>query len=187
MAASHNTQRGNQITYVWRGEESSISITGRHLIPRRPLLSCSRPSDLGALGDPCILADGTSSVFALFTYSWALCCLLLLPPMEVVNRYVVIKHHVDGAPTEADLEVRKATTRWAPGSGQVMVRNRYLSIDPYQLNRMKRSSASHLAVNGIVPGEGLLYEMGRRLRTSEDRGERQAQISGILLRGMLIQ
>ncbi|CAL4986857.1 unnamed protein product [Urochloa decumbens] len=28
---------------------------------------------------------------------------------------------------------------------------------------------------------------GRWLRTSEDRGERQAQISGILLRGMLIQ
>lgn len=73
--------------------------------------------------------------------------------MEVVNRYVAIKHPVEGAPTEADFEVRESTARWAPGSGQVLVRNLYLSIDPYQLNRMKRSSASHLAVDSIIPGE----------------------------------
>jgi NADPH-dependent curcumin reductase CurA len=73
--------------------------------------------------------------------------------MEVVNRYVAIRHHIDGAPTEADFEVRETTARWAPGSGEVLVRNLYLSIDPYQLNRMKRGSASHLAVDGIVPGE----------------------------------
>jgi NADPH-dependent curcumin reductase CurA len=78
---------------------------------------------------------------------------LLLPSMEVANRYVAIRHHIDGAPTEADFEVRETTARWGAGSGEVLVRNLYLSIDPYQPNRMKRSSVSHLAVDGIVPGK----------------------------------
>ncbi|WVZ79497.1 hypothetical protein U9M48_027069 [Paspalum notatum var. saurae] len=73
--------------------------------------------------------------------------------MEVVNRYVATRHHVEGAPTEADFEVREETLRWAPDSGEVLVRNLYVSIDPYQLNRMKRSSASHLAVDGVLPGQ----------------------------------
>ncbi|KAL6839495.1 hypothetical protein ACP4OV_030765 [Aristida adscensionis] len=73
--------------------------------------------------------------------------------MEVVNRYVAIRHHVEGAPTAADFEVKEETARWAPASGEVLVRNLYVSVDPYQLNRMKRTSASHLAVDGIVPGE----------------------------------
>jgi NADPH-dependent curcumin reductase CurA len=73
--------------------------------------------------------------------------------MEVVNRYVATRHHIEGAPTEADFEVKEETARWAPDSGEVLVRNLYLSIDPYQLNRMKRSSASHLAVDGILPGQ----------------------------------
>ena len=73
--------------------------------------------------------------------------------MEVVNRYVATRHHIEGAPTEADFEVKEETARWAPDSGEVLVRNLYLSIDPYQLNRMKRSSASHLAVDSILPGQ----------------------------------
>jgi NADPH-dependent curcumin reductase CurA len=76
-----------------------------------------------------------------------------LPAMEVRNRYVATRRHIEGAPTEADFEVREETARWSPDSGEVLVRNLYLSIDPYQLNRMKRSSASHLAVDGILPGQ----------------------------------
>jgi len=79
--------------------------------------------------------------------------LLLLPSMEVVNRYVATRHHIEGAPTEADFEVVVDTARWTPDSGEVLVRNLFLSIDPYQLNRMKRSSASHGAVDGILPGQ----------------------------------
>ncbi|KAF8658940.1 hypothetical protein HU200_058774 [Digitaria exilis] len=65
--------------------------------------------------------------------------------MEVTNRYVATRHHIEGAPSEADFEVKEETARWSPDSGEVLVKNLYLSIDPYQLNRMKRSSASHLA------------------------------------------
>ncbi|CAN6201183.1 unnamed protein product [Urochloa humidicola] len=73
--------------------------------------------------------------------------------MEVRNRYVAIRRHVEGAPTEADFEVIEETARWSPDSGEVLVRNLFLSIDPYQLNRMKRASSSHHAVDGILPGQ----------------------------------
>uniref|UniRef100_A0ACD6AGI0 Uncharacterized protein n=1 Tax=Avena sativa TaxID=4498 RepID=A0ACD6AGI0_AVESA len=73
--------------------------------------------------------------------------------MEVENRYVAVRHHVEGSPSEEDFEVKAATVRWTPGSGEVLVRNLYVSVDPYQLNRMKRHSASHHSVEVIVPGE----------------------------------
>ncbi|CAM0910113.1 unnamed protein product [Alopecurus aequalis] len=73
--------------------------------------------------------------------------------MEVQNRYVAVRHHVEGSPSEDDFEVKTAMVRWTPDSGEVLVRNLYLSIDPYQLNRMKRRSASHHSVDVILPGE----------------------------------
>uniref|UniRef100_A0ACD6AE75 Uncharacterized protein n=1 Tax=Avena sativa TaxID=4498 RepID=A0ACD6AE75_AVESA len=73
--------------------------------------------------------------------------------MEVENRYIAIRHHVEGSPSEDDFEVKTAPVRWTPESGEVLVKNLYLSIDPYQLNRMKRQSASHHSVDVILPGE----------------------------------
>lgn len=73
--------------------------------------------------------------------------------MEVENRYVAVRHHVEGTPSEDDFEVKAAAVRWTPESGEVLVRNLYVSVDPYQLNRMKRHSASHHSIDVIVPGE----------------------------------
>ncbi|KAL5225309.1 hypothetical protein ABZP36_011948 [Zizania latifolia] len=67
--------------------------------------------------------------------------------------YVALRHHVEGFPSEEDFEVKTGRLSWRPESGEVLVRNLYLSMDPYQLNRMKRRSPSHVAVDGIVPGE----------------------------------
>ncbi|TVU08087.1 hypothetical protein EJB05_41472, partial [Eragrostis curvula] len=106
---------------------------------------------------------------------------LLPPAMEVANRYVTIRHHVDGAPTEADFEVREATARWAPGSGEVLVRNLYLSIDPYQYNRMKRSSASHHAVDGILPGQRITsYAAGEVVASACDEYKEGDLVAGVL-------
>ncbi|CAN6169498.1 unnamed protein product [Urochloa humidicola] len=81
--------------------------------------------------------------------------------MEVRNRYVAIRHHIEGAPTEADFEVIEETARWSPDSGEVLIKNLFLSIDPYQLNRMKRSSASHHAVDALLPGQKIAsYTVG---------------------------
>lgn len=73
--------------------------------------------------------------------------------MEVINKYVTIKTHIDGAPQDSDFELKTAALRlWAePGSNDVIVKNLHVSIDPYQLNRMKSYSSSHRAINFAVP------------------------------------
>lgn len=76
--------------------------------------------------------------------------------MEVANQYVSLKHHVDGHPSQSDFEFAAATLQAAPGSNEVIVKNLFLSIDPYQLNRMKRCSSSHTSVpaaSQIEPGQ----------------------------------
>ncbi|KAK1621091.1 hypothetical protein QYE76_026608 [Lolium multiflorum] len=76
--------------------------------------------------------------------------------MEVENRYIAVRHHVDGPPSEDDFEVKSAPVHWTAESGEVLVRNMYVSIDPGQLNRMKRHSASQQSVGAIVPGERIV-------------------------------
>ncbi|XP_074559363.1 2-alkenal reductase (NADP(+)-dependent)-like isoform X1 [Curcuma longa] len=84
--------------------------------------------------------------------------------MELENKYVSLKHHIDGHPSESDFELATAPLQSAPGSNEVIVKNLFLSIDPYQLNRMKLYSSSHTATpaaSQIEPGQarvaGLLF------------------------------
>ncbi|XP_031252637.1 2-alkenal reductase (NADP(+)-dependent)-like isoform X3 [Pistacia vera] len=64
--------------------------------------------------------------------------------MEVSNRFITIKNHVDGAPKESDFEIKAAALPLTlqPGSTDIIVKTLYVSIDPYQLNRMKTASSS---------------------------------------------
>ncbi|XP_074558973.1 2-alkenal reductase (NADP(+)-dependent)-like isoform X2 [Curcuma longa] len=76
--------------------------------------------------------------------------------MEVENKYVSLKHHIHGHPSESDFELATAPLQSAPGSNEVIVKNLFLSIDPYQLNRMKLYSSSHTAIpaaSKIEPGQ----------------------------------
>jgi NADPH-dependent curcumin reductase CurA len=95
--------------------------------------------------------------------------------MEVENRYIAVRHHVDGSPSEDDFEVKSAPVHWTAESGEVLVRNMYLSIDPGQLNRMKRHSASQQSVGAIVPGEVIM-----QLSTTTDR-RTAIRLAGALL------
>ncbi|KVI01286.1 Alcohol dehydrogenase, C-terminal, partial [Cynara cardunculus var. scolymus] len=78
--------------------------------------------------------------------------------MEVTNKYVAIKAQVDGAPEESDFEFKTELISLTvkPGSKDIIIKNLYVSIDPYQVNRMKTLSdsqkTSEFAV-GIKPGE----------------------------------
>lgn len=77
---------------------------------------------------------------------------------QVINRYVVTKACIDGEPSECDFELKSETISLSlePGSGDVIVKNLYLSIDPYQLNRMKTQSSSQSLSSlaaAISPGE----------------------------------
>lgn len=64
--------------------------------------------------------------------------------MEVTNKYVAIKANIDGAPQESDFELKNGSFSLLvkPGSKDVIIKNLYVSIDPYQINRMKIASDS---------------------------------------------
>lgn len=76
---------------------------------------------------------------------------------EVPNRRVILKRYVTGFPTEDDMEVVSGTARLAvpPGSAGVVLKNLYVSCDPYMRNRMtKHETPSY--VPDFVPGEVLV-------------------------------
>ncbi|XP_058074467.1 2-alkenal reductase (NADP(+)-dependent)-like [Magnolia sinica] len=87
--------------------------------------------------------------------------------MEVENKFVTIKGYVDGPPSESDFEVAFAVRvlKADQGSNDVIVKNICVSVDPYQINRMKNYSSSQTTssfATRLVPGEGIdAYGIGR--------------------------
>ncbi|XLT35523.1 hypothetical protein HN873_066815, partial [Arachis hypogaea] len=78
--------------------------------------------------------------------------------MEVSNKYIVIKHYFEDAPKESDFEIKTETLGLSveEGSDDMIVKNLYISIDPFQINRMKSFSASQDAISystRITPGK----------------------------------
>lgn len=78
--------------------------------------------------------------------------------MEVTNKYVAVKTNVEAMPSESDFELKVESLKLSvePGSNDMIVRNLYVSVDPYQLNRMKSDSNSQRYSDfssGIVPGK----------------------------------
>lgn len=72
----------------------------------------------------------------------------------VSNRRVILKRYVTGLPSEDDMEVVTAKTTLAvpAGSEAVMVKNLYVSCDPYMRGRMTRHEVPSY-VPDYVPGE----------------------------------
>ncbi|XP_073224188.1 2-alkenal reductase (NADP(+)-dependent)-like isoform X2 [Cicer arietinum] len=80
--------------------------------------------------------------------------------MEVTNKYIVIKHHIEDAPNDSHFEVKNEAFGLSinSGSDDVIVKNLYISIDPYLINRMKSYSASHNAISfstPLTPGQAI--------------------------------
>ncbi|KAE8688163.1 hypothetical protein F3Y22_tig00110998pilonHSYRG00093 [Hibiscus syriacus] len=78
--------------------------------------------------------------------------------MEVINRYIAIKNHVNDAPQYSDFKLKSSplTLSMDPGSDKVIVQNLYVSIDPFQLNRMKSYSSSQESSENAVANSPLL-------------------------------
>ncbi|KAL6642404.1 hypothetical protein ACP70R_020585 [Stipagrostis hirtigluma subsp. patula] len=75
---------------------------------------------------------------------------------EVPNRQVVLKRYVTGFPTEEDMEVVAGAARLAvpPGTAGVVLKNLYVSCDPYMRTRMtKHDQPSYIP--DFVPGQVL--------------------------------
>ncbi|CAH9083865.1 unnamed protein product [Cuscuta epithymum] len=104
----------------------------------------------------------------------------------VTNQYVAIKNSIDGAPKESDFElkVENVSLSIEPGSKGVVVKNLYVSIDPYQLNRMKSQSSSQRAIDysaSIVPGESIdAYGVGKVMVSTRDDIKKDDLVAGLL-------
>ncbi|XP_028788169.1 2-alkenal reductase (NADP(+)-dependent)-like [Neltuma alba] len=73
--------------------------------------------------------------------------------MEVSNKVAVIKNHIEDTPKESHFELKteNLSLSLVPGSDDVIVKNLYISIDPYQINRMKSHSSSQKAIYFAAP------------------------------------
>ncbi|KAK2665382.1 hypothetical protein Ddye_003956 [Dipteronia dyeriana] len=109
--------------------------------------------------------------------------------MDVTNRYITIKAHIYGAPKESDFELKDAALplRVDPDTNVVIVKNLYVSIDPYQLNRMKSFSSSQSAINfaaGVTPGEGIdAYGVGKVVVSGNPEFEKDDLVVGLICWG----
>lgn len=74
---------------------------------------------------------------------------------EVSNKQVILKNYVTGFPKETDMEIINSTIKLKlpdgdSSSGVVLVKNLYLSCDPYMRSRMKKTEGSY--VESFTPG-----------------------------------
>ncbi|OVA00433.1 Alcohol dehydrogenase superfamily [Macleaya cordata] len=113
--------------------------------------------------------------------------------MEVRNRYVTLKHQLDEdqEPKESDFELKdsiislEASTKSSSNNNNyVLVQNLYVSIDPYQINRMKKQSSSHKAINfsfALSPGQVIdAYGVGRVVASTNPGFEKDDLVAGLV-------
>ncbi|XP_015967659.1 2-alkenal reductase (NADP(+)-dependent) isoform X1 [Arachis duranensis] len=98
--------------------------------------------------------------------------------MEVSNKYVVVKHHIQDAPEESDFEIKSRALILSvdSGSNDVIVKNLYISIDPYQINRMKSNDPSQTSISfaaPITPGEAIDGVAIGKVLVASDNGKFQ--------------
>uniref|UniRef100_A0A7C9D326 2-alkenal reductase (NAD(P)(+)) n=1 Tax=Opuntia streptacantha TaxID=393608 RepID=A0A7C9D326_OPUST len=105
---------------------------------------------------------------------------------EISNKYVTIKTPIDGAPSEANFEFITSSTSTSiePGSRRVLVKCLQVSIDPYQLNRMKSDSPSHNSIavaSKLVPGKPIDgYGIGRVMASGHPEFQKDDIVVGYL-------
>ncbi|MFS7917011.1 putative oxidoreductase [Helianthus anomalus] len=106
--------------------------------------------------------------------------------MEVTNKFIAKKATIDGEPEECDFELKVEPFSLAvkPGSKDVIIKNLYVSIDPYQLNRMKSVSSSKKTSEfapRIAPGEVIgAYGVGKVVASGNPEFEKDDYVVGII-------
>lgn len=74
--------------------------------------------------------------------------------IEVENKQVILKGYIDRAPLESDMELKvgnKIKLKVLKGSNSVLLKNLYLSCDPYMRGRMRQFYGSYIPP--FVPGK----------------------------------
>ncbi|KAF3453691.1 hypothetical protein FNV43_RR04132 [Rhamnella rubrinervis] len=109
--------------------------------------------------------------------------------MEVTNNYIAIKSHIDGNPKESDFEIKSdpLVLSVEPNSNEIIVKNLYVSIDPYQLNRMKSFSSSQKASSyavALAPGQVIdAYGVGKVVASGNPEFEKGDLVVGLITWG----
>ncbi|CAN4095644.1 unnamed protein product [Withania somnifera] len=75
---------------------------------------------------------------------------------EVSNKQILLKNYVNGFPKESDMELKISTMKLkvSEDSNIVLVKNLYLSCDPYMRPRMNKSQGSY--TDSFTPGSPLV-------------------------------
>ncbi|KAL8209387.1 hypothetical protein R6Q57_006119 [Mikania cordata] len=106
--------------------------------------------------------------------------------MEVTNKYVAIKAHIDCKPQESDFEfiIEPFSLSVKPESNDIIIKNLYVSIDPYQINRMKTTCASQKASDfgtGISPGKVIdAFGVGKVVASANPKFEKDDYVVGLI-------
>ncbi|CAO2841300.1 unnamed protein product [Amaranthus hypochondriacus] len=104
----------------------------------------------------------------------------------ISNKFVTIKDNFNGVPKEAYFElVTTSISMDSQSSNRVVVKCIQVSIDPYQLNRMKINSPSHDSVFGystrLVPGQIIdAYGVGKVIDSKDPRFQKDDLVVGLL-------
>uniref|UniRef100_A0A5B6YY33 Putative 2-alkenal reductase (NADP(+)-dependent) n=1 Tax=Davidia involucrata TaxID=16924 RepID=A0A5B6YY33_DAVIN len=112
-------------------------------------------------------------------------------PMEVMNKFMTIENPIEGAPKESDFKLKTEALSLVllepAGCKNVIVKNLYVSIDPYQVNRMKSYSSSQKATTnaaGIAPGQVIdALGVGRVVASGHPDFEKGDLVAGHLIWG----
>ncbi|XP_047333665.1 2-alkenal reductase (NADP(+)-dependent)-like [Impatiens glandulifera] len=80
---------------------------------------------------------------------------------EVINKQIILKHYVTGFPNESDLQLKTTAIRLkipADTPNAILVKNLYLSCDPYMRSRMSNLKGSYVEsfiVGSPITGYGV--------------------------------
>ncbi|CAN6563881.1 unnamed protein product [Malus baccata var. baccata] len=102
---------------------------------------------------------------------------------EVIsNKQVLLKDYVTGFPKESDMQLTAATTKLKlpEGSKGVLVKNLYLSCDPYIRNRMTKREPGASFMDSFKPGSPIVgYGVAKVLESGDPKFKQGDFIWGI--------
>ncbi|KAL8030532.1 hypothetical protein ABFX02_14G291900 [Erythranthe guttata] len=101
---------------------------------------------------------------------------------EVTNKQIILKEYVKGSPKESDMILKTSSIKLKVpednSNDAVLVKNLYLSCDPYMRNRMSKSEGSY--VDSFTPGSAITgYGVGRVVDSSNPNFKNGDLIWGI--------
>ncbi|KAJ0949212.1 putative oxidoreductase [Helianthus annuus] len=88
---------------------------------------------------------------------------------QVQNKQIILKDYVNGFPKESDMPLITSSIirlNLPEGSNAVLVKNLYLSCDPYMRGRMSKSKGSY--IDSFTPGSVCWYQVSLSLTITHE-------------------